>query len=190
MSVKCWAPTGAGWADLVFDRPTVPSTHHINRGTRIRVEIISPDGGFAEYPIVKFIEIVGKSPVPSKNNALFTIVDPAFDFRYLRHNNGLVGSSQTCGVAFAGSIDRIEDSIRRRRNYPSTAQNRMILKCKHAQGEEWVDLIFTVQTSMSALAIRRGVQVVVEVISKDGGFADYPVVRLTPSSEISGSADG
>jgi hypothetical protein len=54
----------------------------------------------------------------------------------------------------------------------------MTIRCRHAQGEEWADLVFMPAQALTALHIGRGDVIRVVVVSRTGGFFDYPVLQL------------
>lgn len=180
MAIKCYAPTGEGWADLVFSPEDAAQASDVRRGRRVRVRILAADGGYDDYPIVQFVALEGDDP----NLALAaprtqqTNVPNGFDLSTLRDDPGLVGSTQQCAVAFADEIDLVRPNDRRSRSYPAGVQNRMTVHCKHQGGEEPADLVFMPAQALAALSVRRGEVVPVRIISRNGGFVDHPILQF------------
>lgn len=179
MSVQCVAPTGASWADLAFNVTNVARAAEVEPGVRVRVRIVSADGGFFDYPIVDFVATEGRvpardSPAPAAPQGPTA---SAFDLRQIHANPALVGSTQPCAVSHAGDIDILDASDLRRRSYPAGVQNRMTIRCRHGSGEEWADLVFMPAHARSALHVRRGAVIPVTIVSRNGGFFDYPVLQ-------------
>lgn len=183
MSVRCTAPTGESWADVQFT--TTDSSHaaEIVPGTRIRIRVRTADGGFFDYPIVDFIATLGPSPAGREHrtgeggNALTT----GFDLRAMESDPSLVGTTQECAITHAGDIELVESADARRRSYPAGVQNRITVRCRHAGGEEWGDLVFMPSQALSALHVGRGDVVRVMLVSRNGGAFDYPVLQFVGS---------
>jgi hypothetical protein len=179
MAVKCHAPTGEGWADLVFSRDQVRQVSEVRRGRRVRVRILAADGGYFDYPIVEFVAVDGDhaelvrsaQPAPQAN------VSSGFDLTQVRGDPSLIGSLQSCSVAFADEVHLIEPVDRRGRSYPAGVQNRMTVRCKHRTGEEPADLVFMPSQATAALSVQRGSVLSVRVVSANGGAVDYPVIQ-------------
>jgi hypothetical protein len=176
MAIKCIAPTGEGWADLVFTRDTARRAQEIRRLHRVRVRILSADGGSFNYPIVQFVALEADNPQLSEPRSAPTNVPNGFDFSALRDDPGLVGTAQQCAVSFADEIDMVP-AADRRRSYPAGVQNRISIHCKHAGGEEPADLVFMPAQALAALTVRRGEVIPVRVISRNGGLVDYPILQ-------------
>lgn len=183
MSIRCRADTGEGWADLIFGEQAAATALEITRDKRIRVRVHSADGGFGDYPILELVELVGDAPDARGRRSLYATVNPAFDFSRLSDEASLVGTTQECGVAFAGNIELIDELDRDTREYPGDAQNHVLLKCKHAQGQEWVDVTFTADDAASALAVARGATVSVRILNTEGGYARYPVAAYVADED-------
>lgn len=179
MSIKCRAPTGEGWADLVITRDRVAALPEVERGRRVRVRLLTPDGGYFDYPIVLLEAVEASAPsAPALSPRPPPVTLPnGFDLRALHEDPALLGSNQSCVVAFADEIDLVGSSDRRRRSYPAGVQNRMTVRCKHAAGEEPADLVFMPSQALAALRVRRGETISVRVISRNGGFVDYPILQ-------------
>jgi hypothetical protein len=180
LSVQCASPTGSSWVDLSFASTHVSRAAEVQPGVRIRVRIRSADGGFFDYPIVEFVRIEGRAPEPAgetRTPGPPTVVPVGFDLRQLHTDPGLVGSSQLCAVSHVGEIGILDAADVRRRSYPAGVQNRMTVRCHHAGGEEWADLVFMPAQARSALHVRRGSLVPVTIIARNGGFFDYPVLQ-------------
>ncbi|AKF06825.1 hypothetical protein [Sandaracinus amylolyticus] len=181
MSVQCIAPTGASWADLAFTPTNVSHAPEVQPGARVRVRIHSADSGFFDYPIVDFVGIAGRAPERTIEGGRMlgpTAVPTGFDLRQIGGDPALVGSTQQCAVSHAGDIDILEARDARRRSYPAGIQNRMTIKCRHAGGEEWADLVFMPAQARAALHVGRGDVIPVTVVSRSGGFSDYPVLQF------------
>jgi hypothetical protein len=181
MSIKCHAPTGEGWADLIFPEEQLSFLGEVRRGRRVLVRILTADGGYFDYPIVEFLRIEGS---PSALSQVAPRPEPVtlpngFDLRRLRDNPSLVGTVQRCSVAFVDEIDVVRPSDVGRRSYPAGIQNRMTVRCRHSAGEEPADLVFMPASALAALEVRRGSVIPVRVISRTGGFVDYPILQYT-----------
>lgn len=180
MSIQCTSTTGESWADLAFDVTRATRASEVQVGTRIRVRLARADGGFFDYPIVDFVAVVGPAPgrpssEPSRSSG--TALPAAFDLRAVQTDPGLVGSSQQCAVSHVGDIDILDAGDARRRNYPAGVQNRMTIRCRHAAGEAWADLVFMPVQARAALDVRRGQTIPVTIVARGGGFYDYPVLQ-------------
>ncbi|MBN8616226.1 MAG: hypothetical protein J0L92_36890 [Deltaproteobacteria bacterium] len=184
MSVRCAAVTGEGWADLVFSATSAGHAPEVTVGARVRVRILRADGGFFDYPIVEFVETEAlgdptlAAPGAEGTPAVVGNLPTGFDLRRAQTDPAAVGSVQTCAVSHAGDIEMLDAEDSRSRAYPAGAQNRMTIRCRHAQGEEWADLVFMPAQALTALHIGRGDVIRVAVVSRTGGFFDYPVLQL------------
>lgn len=180
MAIKCYAPTGEGWADLVFSPEDASHLSEVRRGRRVRVRILAADGGYDDYPIVLFVALEGENPnlAHATPRAQQINVPNGFDLSTLRDDPGLVGTTQQCAVAFADEIDLIRPNDRRSRSYPAGVQNRITVRCKHQGGEEAGDLVFMPAQAIAALAVRRGEIVPIRIISRNGGFVDHPILQF------------
>jgi hypothetical protein len=180
MAIKCHAPTGEGWADLIFARNQVSQVAEVRRGRRLRVRILTADGGYFDYPVVQLVSVEGEHPELARlpqRSATQVAVPIGFALSALRDDPTLVGSIQPCAVAFADEIGLIDTNDRRRRSYPAGVQNRMTVRCKHANGEEPGDLVFMPSQALAALGVRRGETVPVRIISRNGGAVDHPILQ-------------
>lgn len=179
MAIKCHATTGEGWADLVFMPSDAARVSEVRRGRRVRVRILSADGGYFDYPIVQFVSAEGDNPELARlaPRAEPVSVRNGFDLSALREDPALIGTVQQCAVAFADEIDLVQPNDRRRRSYPTGVQNRMTVRCKHTSGEESADLVFMPAQALAALGVRRGEVIPVRLISRNGGFVDHPIVQ-------------
>jgi hypothetical protein len=181
MTIRCHAPTGDGWADLIFTAAQAARVGQVEPGARLRIRIQTPDGGFFGYPIVQFESVEGRdasllSIAPRAGPATLT---NGFDLRGLADDPSLVGTTQQCSIAFADEIDLVDINERRRRSYPAGIQNRMTVHCKHGSGEEPADLVFMPAQALAALNVRRGEVIPVRVIARNGGSGDYPIVQYS-----------
>lgn len=179
MSVRCVAPTGESWADVEFTATDSAHATEVQPGTRVLFRIRTADGGFFDYPIVDFVRSIGPSPdsvagFPDSAEA----IPNAFDLRAMESDPSLIGTTQECAIGHAGEIEIVEPSEARRRSYPAGVQNRMTVRCHHASGEEWADLVFMAPSALSALHVGRADVVRVLLISRNGGAFDYPVVQF------------
>lgn len=183
MSIRCVAPTGESWADVEFTATDAAHATEVQPGTRVALRIRTAEGGFFDYPIVDFVRTIGPSPesVSSLGSAATATIPNAFDLRAVESDPSLIGTTQECAIGHAGEIDIVEPSESRRRPYPAGVQNRMTVRCHHASGEEWADLVFMPSQSLSALHVGRGDVVRVLLISRNGGAFDYPVVQFVGS---------
>jgi hypothetical protein len=179
MSIRCVAPTGESWADLEFLATRASHVAEVVPGARIRVNIRSADGGFFDYPIVDFVETVGLAPesAMAAPHVAVPTVGVAFDLRTIADDPALIGTTIECAVAHASDIDMLDPADARRRSYPAGVQNRMTIRCRHQTGEEWADLIFMPAQALSALYVDRGDTISAAVVSRNGGFFDYPVLQ-------------
>lgn len=182
MSVRCAAATGEGWADLVFSATSAAHAPEVSVGARIRARILRADGGFFDYPIVQFVhtESLGDPSLAAPGTAPSVVgaLPAGFDLRRAQTDPSAVGSVQTCAVSHAGDIEMLDAADARSRAYPAGAQNRMTIRCRHGQGEEWADLVFMPPQALTALHIGRGDVIRVAIVSRTGGFFDYPVLQL------------
>lgn len=182
MSIQCAAPTGESWADLTFTPTNAARAVEVGPGARIRVRIRRADGGFFDYPIVDFAGLAGRSPSvggePGRTPVAPSTTPTGFDLRQIAGDPALVGSNQECAVSHAGDIDILDARDLRRRSYPAGVQNRMTIRCRHAGGEEWADLVFMPAQARSALRVRRGDPIDVTIVARSGGFFDYPVLQF------------
>jgi hypothetical protein len=182
MSVRCIADTGEGWADLIFGATSAAHTAEVIPGARIRTRILHADGGFFDYPIASFIAL--ESPgdpsraAPEGAPSSPGSIGSGFDLRRAQTDPAVIGSVQTCVVAHSGDIEMLDADDLRSRAYPVGAQNRMTIRCRHSGGEEWADLVFMPAQALDALHVSRGDTVEVTVVSRTGGFFDYPVLQL------------
>ncbi len=179
MSIRCVAPTGESWADLEFLATRASHVAEVVPGARIRVHIRSADGGFFDYPIVDFVETVGSAPLaaPEAPRPAPAVLAVGFDLRSISADPALIGTVVECAVAHASDIDVLDPADARRRAYPAGVQNRMTIRCRHASGEEWADLIFMPAQALSALHVDRGDVITATIVSRNGGFFDYPVLQ-------------
>jgi hypothetical protein len=179
MSIRCVSPTGESWADLEFLATRASHVAEVVPGARIRVRIRTADGGFFDYPIVDFVETVGQAPELPVATPHAASPTPAtgFDLRGLANDPSLIGTTQQCAVSHASDIDVLDPGDVRRRSYPAGVQNRMTIRCRHANGEEWADLIFMPAQALAALSVDRGDTIEAIVVSRNGGFFDYPVLQ-------------
>ncbi len=180
MAIKCHAPTGEGWADLVFSRDQAAHVSDVSRGRRVRVRILAADGGYFDYPIVQFVGAEGENPELARlaPRSQPVSVPNGFDLSALPDDPAMIGTVQQCAVAFADEIDLVQPNDRRRRTYPAGVQNRMTVRCKHSGGEEPADLVFMPAQALAALGVRRGEVVPIRIISRNGGFVDYPILQF------------
>lgn len=179
MSVRCVAPTGESWADLEFLATRASHVAEVVPGARIRVNVRSADGGFFDYPIVDFVETVGAAPESALDTTHATppVLGTGFDLRAVTSDPALIGTTIECAVAHASDIDVLDPGDARRRSYPAGVQNRMTIRCRHAAGEEWADLIFMPAQALAALYVSRGDTITATIVSRNGGFFDYPVLQ-------------
>ncbi|GAB4204332.1 MAG: hypothetical protein OHK0013_19160 [Sandaracinaceae bacterium] len=184
MSVRCAAATGEGWADLVFSATSASHAPEVTVGARVRVRIARADGGFFDYPIVELVAIESPgdaSIAPASMDGapgIASSLPAGFDLRRAQTDPAAVGSVQSCAVSHAGDIEMLDAEDIRTRAYPAGAQNRMTIRCRHAGGEEWADLVFMPAQALAALHIGRGDVIRVAIVSRTGGFFDYPVLQL------------
>lgn len=180
MAVSCHAPSGDGWADLIFSPEDASHVAEVRRGARIRIRILTSDGGYVDYPIVQFVAVEGQNPELARAppRATPATVPNGFDLRLVRDDPGLIGTTQQCAVARADEIDLVQPTDPRPRSYPAGIQNRMTVACKHQGGEELADLVFMPAQALAALDVHRGAVIPVRVISRDGGFVEYPIVQF------------
>jgi hypothetical protein len=179
MAIKCHAPTGEGWADMVFARAQSAQVAEVRRGRRVRVRILAADGGYFDYPVVQFMAVEGEHEELARlaTRPQQVAVPNGFSLAALREDPTLVGSLQQCAVAFADEIVLVDANDRRRRSYPAGVQNRMTVRCKHASGEEAGDLVFMPSQALAALGVRRGEVIPVRIVSRNGGAVDHPVLQ-------------
>jgi hypothetical protein len=178
MSIQCASPTGESWADLTFTITNKSHAPEVQPGTRVRVQVRTADGGYFDYPVVDFVALAGRAPSHPEIRTSSTTTSAAFDLRLVQQNPGLVGSAVDCAISHVSDIDILHPADLRRRSYPAGAQNRMTVRCRHTSGEEWADLVFMPAQARSALYVRRGDVARVLIVSRNGGFSDYPVLQF------------
>lgn len=176
VAVQCAADTGLGWADLVFTAERASSASAVEAGKRVRVRVVDPDGGFADYPVLELLELVGPVAIPPALDEP-SAPEPGFDFGRAG-DPGVAGSVRPCAVDFAGRVEILDDRQRRLHPYPEDATHRVPVKCLHGRGDHWIDLILTDESASSALGIRRGATVPIRVLAAEGGFAGRPIGAL------------
>lgn len=177
IAVKCHAPSGQGWVDLLLPSSLSRRVSEIGRGRRLRIRILAAEGGYFDYPIAELVAIEHRNPRLAEDARPGPIALPnGFDLRSLASHPGRVGTTQSCAVSLAGDIDLIQPTDRQSRNYPAGVQNRMTVRCKHAGGEENADLLFMPAQALAALRVRRGAVVPVRILAKSGGYVDYPIL--------------
>lgn len=180
MAVSCHATSGDGWADLVFSPEQASQVSEVRRGRRVRVRILTADGGYMDYPVVLFVALEGENPELARTppRAQATTLPNGFNLGGLRDDPGLVGTTQQCAVSDTDEVDLVQPNDRRRRSYPAGIQNRMTVRCKHTSGEELADLVFMPAQALAALTVERGQVIPVRIISRNGGFVDYPIIQF------------
>ena len=176
VAVQCAAGTTRSWADLVFGEATAASAERIEAGTIARVRAAAPDGGFAGYPVLELVAIEGAAPVPPAPPEPAS-PEPAFDFGRAG-DPGVARGERPCAIDFASRIERVDDRTRARHGYPDAITHRVALKCLHASGDAWVDLVLDAAEARRALGVARGDTIPLRVVAAEGGYAGRPVVRL------------
>lgn len=175
IAVRCAAADGRGWADLVFREERAADAPRVEAGRRVRVRVVAPDGGFAGYPVLEHLELVGPA-APIGDEPEPAAPEPAFDFGRAG-DPGVVRSERRCAVDFAGRPERIDARQRRLHPYPEGATVRVPTKCLHERGDAWVDLVFGADDAPRALGIARGTTVTVRVLDAEHGYAGRPIVQ-------------
>jgi hypothetical protein len=176
--VRCGAPTGEGWADLIFPPPSAGLIPDVTGGKRLRVAVIAASGGFDDAPILAFLAVIGDAPAAGPLDEDFESIRAGFDFGALDARPELMGSSAVCAVAYASAPEPIaEEKLER---YPGGATHRLGLVCGHARGDAWVDLVFTAEQADDVLALRRGARARLRILAVEGGAAGLPIVTIAP----------
>ncbi len=75
-----------------------------------------------------------------------------------------------CAVDYVGGIERLDPEVQ-----GDTLH--VPVRCRHAEGTDWVDVRFPAITAASSLRLVRGVIVPVRLLAIDGGQAELPVGR-------------
>lgn len=159
-AVRCRAAQGEGWADLVFTKDTVGLAPYARVGERIRVRAVALSG-FEDMPVLAFVAHIGVAPPAPPPRWVWTPV-PAADPLDGRPGRGL------CAVTYVGSIEPAQAPV-----FPEGSAQRAVVACRHPLGEDLVALVFPEPKQLSALRVRRGEVVPVEVTDRrtDGGLS-------------------
>jgi len=166
--VRCQAPTGRAWADLVLRKENAGLAQFLERGTRVRVRVLGTHG-FDGHVALELLAVLGDSPpiVPEPVRE----VPAGADFGALAARE-VLESQRPCAVSWAGHVEPVEGE-----GYPATASHHLPVVCRHVGGEAWVDVVFTRGDAVRALWIRRGEVVPLALLSAGGGAGEHPVAR-------------
>lgn len=167
--VRCAAPAG-GWADLVFRKEAQSLAAFIATGQRLRIKVVSADGGFEGYPVLEFVATIGDGTAAP--HALEAVPEAGDDFTS-HAGASTAGLERICAAAAIGHFERI---TRTRDAYPKHARYHMAIACRHVTGVSWVDAVFGPNEVERALSLRRLEKHAWIVYRESGGIGDYPVV--------------
>jgi len=160
--IRCTAPTGEGWADLVFDSDSAALATYVDVGDRIRVRVL-PGRGFEGHPLLAFVAAIGDVEIAPRRE------EPAgVGARFV--DEPRVDQVLPCAVDYVGGIERLDPEVQ-----GDTLH--VPVRCRHAEGTDWVDVRFPAITAASSLRLVRGVVVPVRLLAIDGGQAELPVGR-------------
>lgn len=175
-AVHCVSRAAHAWIDLALDAEARERASEIATGRRIAVELVSPDGGFSDYPIARFVRADGSS------ESAFLDREPepsGFDFGSLMTARQEVGRMHPCAIDFASQLAIVGERERRREiDYEPSVAYRMDVRCLHADGDSWVDLVFTAEEAPRSLEVVRGARLDLFALTPEDGFADRPIVTL------------
>ncbi len=164
-AVRCRSPLGEGWADLVFTTDTAGLTSYARAGERIRIRALAPHG-FERMPVVAFVAHIGPAPAARPARWAWAPV-PSADALADRKGPGL------CALAYVGPIEPTDPA-----QASEEDAQRAVVACRHPLGEDLLALVFSRQRQFSALRLRRGEVVPVEV-SEHRTDSGLPLVRYT-----------
>jgi hypothetical protein len=175
-AVHCISRAAHAWIDLALDATARERASEIATGARIAVALLSPDGGFSDYPVARFVRVDGTS----RTSLVDREPEPnGFDFGTLMTARQEVGRMHACAVDFASQLARVgERELRRETDYEPSVAFRMDVRCLHADGDSWVDLVFTEGEAARSLDVVRGARLDLFALTPEDGFADRPIVSL------------
>jgi hypothetical protein len=81
-------------------------------------------------------------------------------------------------------VELVDAAESQRVGYPEGTQNRLNVKCVHEAGDAWIDLIFDARAAGRALDVVPGLTLEVDVLRRDGGFAERPIAQLAAGAEL------
>jgi hypothetical protein len=176
-TVRCDTTRGGGWIEVIFDGDD--DVDEVSAGRRVVVVPEMESGGRHGYVIARYArslgaasdEIEGEAPPPGSGA-------DGFDFGRLSEGPQPEGSRRVCIADFISEIHLLDEERRQRLGYPEGVSNRLDVKCLHASGDSWIDLVFEEDDAERALEVAEGEALDVEVISVAGGYAGRPIVRL------------
>lgn len=180
-AVHCISRAAHAWIDLALDATARERASEIATGARIAVALLSPDGGFSDYPVARFVRVDGAA------ETAFVDREPeanGFDFGTLMTARQEVGRMHPCAVDFASQLALVgERELRRETDYEPSVAYRMDVRCLHAEGDSWVDLVFSAGEAPRSLDVVRGARLDLLALTPEDGFADRPIVSLGPAQE-------
>ena len=160
--VRCRAATGEGWADLVFDAASAALATYVDSGDRIRVRVLE-GRGYDDQPLLAFVAAIDDVEIAPRREEPVGL-GATFD------RPGGEGQVIPCAVGYVGGIERLDDAN-------GSDSHRVPVRCRHADGSDWIELRLPRITATSALRLERGVIVPVRLLSIEGGEADLPIGR-------------
>jgi hypothetical protein len=172
-SVHCVSDRGEAWIDLALDDEARSHASSIASGSRIVVKLISADGGFSDYALASFVRTDGAARTSFVERAPGA---DGFDFGSLLGARAELGRSHPCAIDFASQLGAVGDRERRREDYEPSVAYRMDVRCLHARGDSWVDLLFEAQDAPRSLEVVRGARLDFLALTAEDGFADRPIV--------------
>lgn len=175
-SIRCRAPSGESFVDLVFPPEAGSFADAIAVGQRLTVEVIGATGGFENATVAEFRAIVTGAENVAAPEPILPTVPAAFDFRQAESHPELVGHAQPCGISWVGSIQPIPREARSR--YPRGASHVVPIACASIRGESFVDVVATPRSAADLLRLARGERVSLKILATAGGTDDVPLTRL------------
>jgi len=166
--IRCRAETGEGWADLVFDSDHAALANYVETGDRIRVRVL-PGRGFEGHPLLAFVAAIDHVELAPRREQVVPVGAPMEQLV----SNGAENQVHPCAIAYVGGIEPIEGAS----DGPSAETHHVQIRCRHAEGADWLDLRLPRVTAPSALRFRRGVVIPVRLLSVDGGSDGLPTAR-------------
>ncbi len=153
MAVRCRSTDGEGWADLVFTKDAAGLAPYARVGERIRVRALAL-GGFENMPVLAFVAHISAAPPPPPMRWMWAPV-AAGDAVDGRHGRAL------CAVTYVGAIEPTRGPP-----FPEGSTQQALVACRHPLGEDLIALAFPEPKQFSALRVRRGEVVPIEVTER------------------------
>ena len=161
--VRCLAPTGESWLDLVFRPEAAALAPFTEAGKRIRVRIVAIRG-FRGHVAAEFVAVIGDA-LPARPAARLDAILAGTDFARLIED-GVHDFAGHCAIAGAGQIRPVPTDGDG--DYPADATHRMPVACRHSAGEVWLDVVFNPENRARMLQLARGEVVSIQLVAGEG----------------------